>query len=36
MTVEPPVDLNTLPTAPGCYLYHDVDGTVIYVGKAKN
>lgn len=36
MTVEPPLDLNSLPTAPGCYLYHDKDGTVIYVGKARN
>jgi excinuclease ABC subunit C len=25
-----------LPTGPGCYLYLDADGRVIYVGKAKN
>jgi excinuclease ABC subunit C len=28
--------IRTLPTGPGVYLYKDVDGTVIYVGKAKN
>ena len=26
---------NHLPLAPGVYLMHDKDGTVIYVGKAK-
>ena len=25
-----------VPTDPGCYLWKDADGTVIYVGKAKN
>ena len=29
-------DLPVLPTAPGCYLFHRADGTVIYVGKAVN
>ena len=24
-----------LPDSPGCYLYYDKEGTVIYVGKAK-
>ena len=28
--------LTTLPTKPGCYLYKDSNGTVIYVGKAIN
>jgi excinuclease ABC subunit C len=28
--------LKTLPTKPGVYLYHDVRGTIIYVGKAIN
>lgn len=28
--------LATLPTRPGCYLYKDKNGTVIYVGKAIN
>ncbi len=26
----------TLPTKPGCYLYKNAEGVVIYVGKAKN
>ncbi|MBT8507329.1 excinuclease ABC subunit C [Methanomicrobiaceae archaeon CYW5] len=29
-------DYRSLPDLPGCYLYKDDDGTVIYVGKAKN
>jgi len=28
--------ISILPDSPGCYLYYDVAGTVIYVGKAKN
>lgn len=28
--------LNTLTTRPGCYLYSDAVGKIIYVGKAKN
>src|SRR5512135_281911 len=28
--------LDTLPTKPGCYLYKDAEGKVIYVGKAVN
>lgn len=28
--------LNSLPTRPGCYLYKDANGQVIYVGKAVN
>ena len=25
-----------LPESPGCYQYFDGEGTIIYVGKAKN
>lgn len=28
--------LKTIPKQPGCYQYYDINGTVIYVGKAKN
>lgn len=28
--------IRTLPAGPGVYLFHDADGRVIYVGKAKN
>jgi excinuclease ABC subunit C len=28
--------LPTLPTSPGCYLFKDTTGTIIYVGKANN
>jgi len=28
--------LKLLPSLSGCYLYHDVKGEIIYVGKAKN
>ncbi|MFD1161612.1 excinuclease ABC subunit UvrC [Hwangdonia seohaensis] len=30
------IQLKTLPNAPGVYQYFDADGTIIYVGKAKN
>jgi excinuclease ABC subunit C len=28
--------LSAIPEEPGCYMYADVSGTIIYVGKAKN
>ena len=28
--------IRTIPTLPGCYLYKNAEGAVIYVGKAKN
>ena len=28
--------LGLLPTSPGCYIHKDKNGTIIYVGKAKN
>ncbi|MBQ0769586.1 MAG: excinuclease ABC subunit UvrC, partial [Bizionia sp.] len=30
------LQLKTLPNSPGVYQYFDADGTIIYVGKAKN
>lgn len=30
------IQLKTLPNLPGVYQYYDVNGTIIYVGKAKN
>ncbi|MFA4824553.1 MAG: excinuclease ABC subunit UvrC [Methanoregula sp.] len=30
------IDLTRLPHAPGCYLFSDQAGTIIYVGKAKD
>jgi len=30
------IDPSTLPGNPGCYLFSDENGTIIYVGKAKN
>ncbi len=38
--IEKPKELkekiSILPDTPGCYMYYDAAGTVIYVGKAKN
>jgi excinuclease ABC subunit C len=31
----PPVDLRSLPTSPGCYLFRDASGEILYIGKAK-
>lgn len=31
-----PKDISYLPESPGCYLFRDASGTVLYVGKAKN
>ena len=30
------IQLKTLPNSPGVYQYYDENGTIIYVGKAKN
>ena len=36
MNEEIKLKLELLPDNPGCYLMKDIDGKVIYVGKAKN
>ena len=30
------IQLKTLPNQPGVYQYYDIEGTIIYIGKAKN
>jgi excinuclease ABC subunit C len=30
------IDLSTLPQSPGCYRFRNRDGTIIYIGKARN
>ncbi len=30
------IDIETIPHLPGCYLYKDTSGTVLYVGKARD
>jgi excinuclease ABC subunit C len=30
------IDLQSIPTTPGCYIYRNISGEVIYVGKAIN
>ena len=30
------IDLKSLPHLPGCYLFKNEDGAVMYVGKAKD
>lgn len=34
--MKPPFSLETLSTKPGCYLFKDILGEIIYIGKAKN
>lgn len=36
MNKELSESLKLVPTLPGCYLYYDKNGEIIYVGKAKN
>jgi excinuclease ABC subunit C len=36
MYVQKMIDYSALPHAPGCYLFSDTGGTIIYVGKAKD
>src|SRR4051794_29503885 len=36
LTMDLHQKIRTLPTLPGCYLYKNAEGEVIYVGKAKN
>jgi excinuclease ABC subunit C len=36
MVVQHMIDLAAIPHSPGCYLYSDAAGTIIYVGKAKD
>ena len=30
------VDLGQVPSSPGCYLFRDARGTILYIGKAKD
>jgi excinuclease ABC subunit C len=30
------IDVTTVPTSPGCYIYKNKSGIIIYIGKAKN
>ncbi len=36
MPFDPEVDIDAIPTDPGCYLMKAADGEIIYVGKAAN
>jgi excinuclease ABC subunit C len=31
----PPIDLRSIPPSPGCYLFRDASGEILYIGKAK-
>ncbi|MFK5957334.1 MAG: excinuclease ABC subunit UvrC [Lutibacter sp.] len=34
--MELEIQIKTLPSSPGVYQYYDIDGTILYIGKAKN
>lgn len=34
--MKPPFSLDDIPHTPGCYLYKDTEGEIIYIGKAKD
>ena len=36
MTLITPSLVNQTPSQPGCYLFRDPNGTIIYIGKAQN
>src|SRR5512136_1476358 len=36
MLVQHMIDLTAIPHSPGCYLFSDAAGTILYVGKAKD
>lgn len=36
MLVQHMIDITAIPHTPGCYLFSDAGGTVLYVGKAKD
>lgn len=35
-TIQSMISLDTLPNLPGCYIFSDCRGTVVYVGKARD
>ncbi|MDD1673528.1 MAG: GIY-YIG nuclease family protein, partial [Methanomicrobiales archaeon] len=32
----PPLDLRRIPSGPGCYLFREASGEILYIGKAKD
>ena len=34
--IKPPVEYKNMPNSPGVYLMKNINGKIIYVGKAKN